>query len=228
MRTLLLFSVLMIALTSGVQARTSFYFWTTAGDPSPRDMSYCNQNASAAVGSVTSYVESFQAGLAMLYQGSGDDISVDLWCMPVGKGMYVALSVRSNSRDAYGALSAVANAFWKTGAGGSSPIADRINALRPKLSVDDYARLYADLSVLIAGYGAQVGWPNGPDTTAPSDDTGRGVTDWEAHHQHGVVYPGGLANLVGGRMMALQAALNADAYSQLAARVSEKIEQFGG
>lgn len=57
--------------------------------------------------------------------------------------------------------------------------------LRRNLGKALYSFLYADISFQIALVGGNcLGWPNSHDPTAPDGDTGRGITDWNAHRDH--------------------------------------------
>ncbi len=50
----------------------------------------------------------------------------------------------------------------------------------------EYAKLYADISVMIAEMGRKkLGWIDGADTSIGNGDVGRGVSDWYAHYSWG-------------------------------------------
>jgi hypothetical protein len=99
----------------------------------------------------------------------------------------------------------------------------RVAAIKACQDPAAFARLYADLSILIGAYGrAHAGWRDGGDPTAPQDDGGRGITSWTAHEQY-VLAGVGMSNadkLVGDRMMALATALPKDIYARLYADFS--------
>lgn len=101
-------------------------------------------------------------------------------------------------------------------------VADRMNALKACLDKPGYARLYADVSVLIAFYGrAKAGWKDAMDPTAPADDPGRGIASWSAHQNH-VLKGAGMTNaakLAGDRLSAL-AKLDKALYARIYADVS--------
>ena len=86
-----------------------------------------------------------------------------------------------------------------------------------------YARVYADVSVLVGHYGrSMAGWKDGSDPAAPKDDGGRGVASWSAHRDH-VLKGAGMDNahkLVGDRLLGLSKALPKAAYARLYADVS--------
>jgi hypothetical protein len=108
-----------------------------------------------------------------------------------------------------------------------SAIGTRMNALKGRLSNDDYARLYGDLSVTIARYGQSVGWINGIDNRL--GDPGRGVSDFNAHYGHSLRNNGALvAELIVERLTTLQSALAPAAFAALTAEVSGLLAQRGG
>lgn len=120
--------------------------------------------------------------------------------------------------------------------GGAAPAAggladtarDRISTLAGQASPDSFARFYADISVLLASYGRQVGWIDGMDPAAPPNDPGRGVSSWDAHYNYGVNSPSGVADVVAVRLATLRGVLSAANYSQLEAQASALLAQYGG
>ena len=70
--------------------------------------------------------------------------------------------------------------------GGDGLVGDHFAEVCAAIPVESCARMYADLSVVLARYGAGVGWVNGMDPNAPAGDPGRGVTAWQPHFNHGV------------------------------------------
>lgn len=100
---------------------------------------------------------------------------------------------------------------------------DRMTTLKGCLDKAAYARLYADLSVIIGFYGrAQAGWKDASDPTAPADDPGRGVASWSAHQNH-VLAGAGMTNankLVGDRLQTLSTKVPKAIYGRIYADVS--------
>ena len=108
-------------------------------------------------------------------------------------------------------------------------VANRLQALSFCLPNDNYARLYADLSVLIANVGdKEAGWQNAMDTSAPSQDPGRGLLDWQIHYKH-CLGPGRntVYELVGVRLSTLKSAISKEAYAKLYADASVLIAKYG-
>jgi hypothetical protein len=106
---------------------------------------------------------------------------------------------------------------------------DRLVTLKGCLDKAAYARLYADLSVLLGFYGrANAGWKDASDPAAPADDTGRGVANWGAHQNYvlaGVGYTN--ANkLVGDRLQTLSTAVPKPIYARIYADVSIVIANY--
>lgn len=63
-------------------------------------------------------------------------------------------------------------------------VRSRLSALSQCLPLQSYARLYAEVSVVVAAVGRQkAGWVDGMDGSA-SADPGRGVSNKDAHYQH--------------------------------------------
>jgi hypothetical protein len=87
----------------------------------------------------------------------------------------------------------------------------------------DYARVYADVAILVAHYGrTHAGWKDGTDSKAPKLDQARGVAAWRAHRDHVLVGAGmedGHA-LVHERLSALSKALPKATYARLYADLS--------
>lgn len=112
---------------------------------------------------------------------------------------------------------------------GDTLVADRMQTLSSCLSIDVYAKLYADLSVLIAGVGDnQAGWKNAMDSSAPSQDPGRGLMNWQIHYKHGL--GSGRSNvyrLIGVRLSTLKQALSIEAYAKLYADASVLVAKYG-
>lgn len=108
-------------------------------------------------------------------------------------------------------------------------IANRLQTLSLCLSNDSYARLYADLSVLIAKVGIQkAGWQDAMDASASSQDPGRGLLDWQIHYKH--CLGSGRSNvhvLVGERLSTLKNAISKEAYAKLYADASVLIAKYG-
>lgn len=99
----------------------------------------------------------------------------------------------------------------------------RMVVLKGCLDKEAYARLYADLSVLVAHYGrAGAAWRDGADPSAPADDGGRGTAKWSAHYEHalGALGSGNANKLVGDRLQTLSGKLKKDVYARLYADVS--------
>jgi hypothetical protein len=102
-------------------------------------------------------------------------------------------------------------------------VAARMATLKACGAKDAYARVYADVSVLIGHYGrSQAAWKDGSDPAAPKDDPGRGVASWSAHRDH-VLKGAGMDNahkLVGVRLKTLSTVLPKPMYARLYADVS--------
>ena len=99
----------------------------------------------------------------------------------------------------------------------------RIATLKSCLGKDAYARIYADLSILVGQYGrAHGGWVDGSDPAVPHDDGGRGISNWDAHRDYVTVGIGyGNANtLVANRLQTLSASIAREVYARLYADVS--------
>lgn len=109
-------------------------------------------------------------------------------------------------------------------------VANRMLTLRECLPRDSYARLYAALSVHIAGVGRQsAGWIDGMDSGA-GNDPGRGLSNAAAHANH-VNSGSGMSNAhsyVAARMQALRGVLSRQDYAALYANLSVMIARCGG
>ena len=102
-------------------------------------------------------------------------------------------------------------------------VAERFVSLRGCLPRGAYGRLYADVSVLIANVGRErAGWRNAMDTSAPSDDPGRGIAQWQPHYDHVASGRGeaSVNRLIGERLGSLSKTLDQEAYSRLYADLS--------
>lgn len=98
------------------------------------------------------------------------------------------------------------------------------------LSGEDYARLYADVSVTIANAGiSHAGWKDSFDRTAPAGDDGRGITNWQAHYKHALSKSNrqSVHDYVRMRLQNLQKTIPVHAYAQLYADVSVRIAELG-
>jgi hypothetical protein len=105
-------------------------------------------------------------------------------------------------------------------------IASRFATLQSCLSPHDYARLYADASVMIAHRGRQLSaWLDGSDQREPGDP-GRGVSDWHAHFEAGKANGGNVVGWVRGRLVHLQRHLPPDAYAHMYADLSILIANY--
>ena len=107
-------------------------------------------------------------------------------------------------------------------------LGQRFGALRARLSADNYARLYADASVLLARHGSTVGWINGMDPTAPPNDPGRGVTDWNAHYGHAQGNAPTVAAAITARLGELRVRMQPNAYAQMEAELAGLVIRYGG
>lgn len=114
------------------------------------------------------------------------------------------------------------------GANGHRLVAERLATLETCLDSDQHARLYGDVSVLIAETGRRLaGWVDGMDQSARSDP-GRGSSNWQLHHDYAAGGGGGnVSGLVGQRMQTLSQSLGAQAFAQLYAEVSVLLAKYG-
>lgn len=108
------------------------------------------------------------------------------------------------------------------GFGGSGALVGaRVGAIKGCLDAAAFTRLYADASILIGAYGrAGAGWKDGADPSAPPDDGGRGITNWEAHRSWASSNSGQVEKLIGDRMRGLSGVLAKDTYARLYADLS--------
>ena len=107
-------------------------------------------------------------------------------------------------------------------------ISARMVALKSCIDKPTYARLYADLSVLIARVGRdRANWKDGMDPTAPTDDPGRGISAWAKHNNHVLTGPGygDVHRLVGNRLQALRTLAKAE-YARVYADASVLLAKF--
>lgn len=108
-------------------------------------------------------------------------------------------------------------------------VKNRMKALATCLVLNNYAKLYADVSVKIADYGvAFAKWRNDPNNTVIPGDPGCGLKDWNAHFNH--VNTNGYGNtpdLVGKRMAQLSATISTENFAKLYADVSVIIATYG-
>ncbi len=107
-------------------------------------------------------------------------------------------------------------------------IGARFVALRSCLELDNYAKVYADVSIKIADYGIKhAGWVNSGSNTL-TNDGGCGILDWNAHYNH--VKTNGYGNvdeLVKNRMLSLSNRIPKNQYAKLYADVSVIIAKIG-
>jgi hypothetical protein len=107
-----------------------------------------------------------------------------------------------------------------------------INSMVAQASVtrDKYARLYADISVIIAKVGRDsLGWQDGLDPDGPSNDSGHGVSRWQDHYQFATTNPAfsSIPSMIESRLRAVQAVASDQAYAKLYADVSVLLAAFG-
>jgi hypothetical protein len=107
-----------------------------------------------------------------------------------------------------------------------------INSMVAQASVtrEKYARLYADISVIIAKVGREsLGWQDGQDPDGPSNDAGRGVSRWQDHYQFATTNPAfsSIPIMIESRLRAVQAVAGEQAYAKLYADVSVVLAAFG-
>lgn len=102
-------------------------------------------------------------------------------------------------------------------------IGERFASLRDCLPREAYARLYADVSILIASVGRQsAGWLNAMDAAAPPEDPGRGISRWQPHYDYVASGPGMVTanRFVSERLGVLGQKLSRDGYARLYADTS--------
>jgi hypothetical protein len=95
---------------------------------------------------------------------------------------------------------------------------------------EKYARLYADISVIIAKVGREsLGWQDGLDPDGPSNDSGRGVSRWQDHYQFATTNPAfsSIPSMIESRLRAVQAVASEQAYAKLYADISVVLAAFG-
>ncbi len=107
-------------------------------------------------------------------------------------------------------------------------VGDRLTTLTSCLDKNDYAKVYADVSVKIAEYGdAYANWKNSLSNALPNDG-GCGYKDWNAHLDYVKINGvGNAAALVKNRMSVLSGILTLDNYAKLYADVSVIIAKYG-
>jgi cytolysin (calcineurin-like family phosphatase) len=102
-------------------------------------------------------------------------------------------------------------------------IGTRLNTLINCLNTTQYAALYADLSLIIAGYGITYSnWTNGTSNVIP-EDPGCGIQNWSAHYNYALDNGATCAPFVKRRMVLLQKTILRDKYAKLYADVSVSI-----
>jgi hypothetical protein len=107
--------------------------------------------------------------------------------------------------------------------------AARLARLHGSLSREDYARLYADLSVIIARYGSGAGWLDGQDLAGSPNDPGRGVLSWDAHYGHAISSSADLGPLLMARLSELQASIFiAQMIIDLETEVARAVSKYDG
>jgi hypothetical protein len=107
-----------------------------------------------------------------------------------------------------------------------------INSMVAQASVtrEKYARLYADISVIVAKVGREsLGWTDGQDPDGPSNDSGRGISSWQDHQQFASLDPAfvSIPNMIEARLHAIQNATTEATYAKLYADVSVVLAAFG-
>jgi hypothetical protein len=107
-------------------------------------------------------------------------------------------------------------------------VGDRFTTLKYCLSKEKYADLYADVSIVIAGYGSQYArWIDGQDPNYEYDP-GRGIKTRSIHYDHVIV--NGTENIemyIMNRMVTLVNFLPIETYAKLYADVSVIIAKYG-
>lgn len=122
--------------------------------------------------------------------------------------------------------------YANSGARGQAPrlFARRMASLRGCLGREGYARVYADVSAKLGHVGrSMAGWVDGMDGAAPSDDPGRGLSNWRTHFDHVNSGPGEstVAALVERRLAALQSKIGGSAFANLYAELSMTLARYG-
>ena len=98
------------------------------------------------------------------------------------------------------------------------------------ITPEQFAQLYADLSMAVAAVGrAQLGWVDGQDPSGPSNDSGRGISDGQAHYGYALASQGRatVPALIQERMRVIQENVSAEQYANLYAAVSVRIATLG-
>jgi hypothetical protein len=120
---------------------------------------------------------------------------------------------------------------WGKNAGDLSPslnfVKVRLNALLNCMNNNQYAKLYADLSMKIADYGINYSnWTNSGNNTL-TNDGGCGLKDWNAHNNWAKTNGANAPGLVRNRLAALLNEISRDNYARLYADVSVIIAKYG-
>lgn len=105
----------------------------------------------------------------------------------------------------------------------------RLEALRGCLPNDTYARLYADVSLIIADYGRRyAGWTDSMDSRGGADP-GRGLSNWQSHYAHVANYGGApsVPGLVAQRMSDIDRVISNEVAGELYAQVTVVIARYG-
>ena len=108
-------------------------------------------------------------------------------------------------------------------------VGDRMQALKSCLDRDGYARLYADLSILVGHYGRSYnGWVDKVDPAAPANDGGRGINNWTAHRDYAATTAGfdNAHALVSSRLQSLATRIDRGLYARLYADVSILVANY--
>gem|GEM_PF-3388755 len=125
----------------------------------------------------------------------------------------------------------------------SSTVINRLNILSNRLTRENYAKLYADVSVIVARYGVNGSriinsyqsspdynciWIDGQDYNNPGDE-GRGVSSWEAHYNNGINLNqvNELGGLIRKRLVSLKLCLDLNTYAKLYGDIAIKIADYG-
>lgn len=98
------------------------------------------------------------------------------------------------------------------------------------VSDEEYARLYADLSVKCAEVGrAQLGWLDGQDVSVGSPDAGRGVSSWLAHFAFAMNSNRrqSIPQFIESRLNSIQGVVSAGEMAKLYANISVTIATMG-
>ena len=106
-------------------------------------------------------------------------------------------------------------------------IGPRFALLRGRMSQEQYADAYANMAVLLARYGDQVGWLNSMDSSVPGDP-GRGITSYGPHHDHVINHGGGdVAGSISSRLDDLRQRLSPSAYAAMEREASQLLAGYG-